>query len=343
VSGNIWGFEGVSFREIIGHRRPLEILRKAMLRGRLAHAYLFTGPDGVGKRTTALKFAKAVLCGKGDGDSCGECSSCLKMEGLNHPDLLVVEPRGGQILVDQVREVQDRVLFRPLEGEARMIILDSAHNLNPQASNALLKILEEPPRGNIFVLVASSESSLLPTIVSRCQRLYFGPLMDHEVMGFLVKRLGWEEERAREVARQARGSISAALELGDKPLRAWKEEARRILEMGRDEKSSPLLNLASAWSKERKETMERLECLRMEIREALVQEARRRPTDSGPREIRARRVEELLWMWRESGKTIQALERNMNVQLAMEELLIRFHEIKSSGKRSLYLTWIRRS
>lgn len=343
MSGNTWGFEGVSFHEIIGHRRPLEILRKAMLRGRLAHAYLFTGPDGVGKRTTALKFAKAVLCGKGAGDSCGQCPSCLKVESLNHPDLLIVEPRGGQILVDQVREIHDRLLFKPLEGEARVIILDNAHNLNPQASNALLKILEEPPGGNIFVLVASSEGSLLPTIVSRCQRLYFGPLMDHELMVFLVERLGLEADRAKEVARQARGSISAALELGDKPLGTWKEEARRILEMGTGEQSSPLLNLASAWSKERKEAIERLECLRMEIREALVQEARRRPRESGPRKIQARRVEELLWMWRESSKTIQALERNMNVQLAMEELLMGFREIRASRTGSLYLTWIRRS
>ncbi len=343
MSDNTWGFEGVSFREIIGHRRPLEILRKAMIRGRLAHAYLFTGPDGVGKRTTALKFAKAILCGKGEGDSCGKCPSCFKVESLNHPDLLIVEPKGGQILVDQVRDIQDRILFKPLEGEARMIILDNAHNLNPQASNALLKILEEPARANIFVLVASSEGSLLPTIVSRCQRLYFGPLMDHEIREFLVERLGWEEERAREVARQARGSISAALQLADKPLRVWREEARGILEMGADERPFRVLDMASAWSKERKETIERLECLRMEIREALVEEARRRSTNSGPREIQARRLEELLWMWRESSKTIQALERNMNVQLTMEELLIGYHEIRASRKRSLYLAWIRRS
>lgn len=343
MSENIWGFEQLSFREIIGHKRPLEILSKAMISGRVAHCYLFTGPDGVGKRTVAMKFAKAILCGKEKGDSCDQCSSCLKVENSNHPDLLLLEPKGGQILVDQVREIRERLLFRPLESKTRVVIMDNAHDLTPQASNAFLKILEEPPMGNIFVLVASSEASLLPTVVSRCQRIYFGPLMDHEVATFLVHRLAWEEERANEVARQARGSISTALEMADKPLEIWKGEAAEIVDMGVHDQYSSILHLAAKWSNERKEAMERLECLRTTIRETLVEVVGKKSGERPSDVIQARRLEELLWLWRETSKTIEALQRNVNVQLALEELFLAFREMKSSRSWNFYLPWIRRT
>lgn len=329
------------FHEIIGHVGPLRILKRALERGQIGHAYLFVGPEGVGKKTVALALAKGLFCEKGGGDALCHCAPCKKVEAGSHPDLCVIEPQSTQILVEQIRDIQERVAYRPIEGSWRVFIIDQAHALNPQSSNALLKVLEEPPKGNLFILIARSEAALLPTIISRCQKICFGPLSEEEVVSFLVKRKGLDERRAREVAWQSQGSIGRALELEDKPVDAWREEALHLLQGITHMSAWELVETARAWSGEKGNVILRLECLRGVIRELAQEIVVSSPKPVGQKVTAGKdgfSLEVLLWLWKRVGEAVEGVERNFNPQLVMEELFIEFRK-NSSGAKGLRFEW----
>ncbi len=171
------------FREILGQDWVVSHLKAARLAGRLAHAYLFLGPAGVGKATTARALAAALNCEQlgADGDACGVCPSCRRLQAGTHPDFLVISPEEGktQIEIEQIRELRRLTEYPPLGGGWRVVVIKPAEALtvqNDAAANALLKTLEEPPPQHLLVLIARGEADLLPTIVSRCHKLAFAPL-----------------------------------------------------------------------------------------------------------------------------------------------------------------------
>src|SRR5512136_98090 len=240
------------FSQIIGQERAVEALRAALRRGALHHAYLLAGPEGVGKGTTARLLAQAANCERNDGDACGACTSCRKIAKGVHPDVLVVErerdmaragrwePKGGRtpsrdIVVDQVRELVDRRLsLRRFEGRRRLVILDPADAMNPQAQNAILKTLEEPPPDTTLVLVSSSADGLLPTVRSRCLRLPFAPLPD----ALLEERLaaaGRSPETSRLAVTLAGGSLGRALALDDEALADRRQAVERAARLPPDD------------------------------------------------------------------------------------------------------------
>ena len=219
------------FSEILGQERAVESLRAALRHGALHHAYLFAGPGGVGKGTSARLLAQAANCEAGlPDDACGRCGPCRKIAKGVHPDVLRVEeeremaragrwePKGGRtpsrdIVVDQIRELVDRRLsLRRFEGRRRFVVLDPADAMNPQAQNALLKTLEEPPPETTLVLVSSSADALLPTVRSRCLRLPFAPLPAARVEERLVAE-GRTPAEAALAASLSGGSLGRALEL----------------------------------------------------------------------------------------------------------------------------------
>lgn len=323
----------MSFSNIVGHRRVIEALKKALGTGRLAHAYLFVGPPGVGKTATALEFAKALQCSSPADDACDQCRACRKvMEGA-HPDVIWVEPQGRQILVEQVRELQRRLMYKPLEGSRRVAILKDAQELNLQAANALLKILEEPPGDTVMVLVADSESSLLPTVVSRCQKLRFAPLKTQIVSTYLQERAGWEPETAAQAARAAQGSIGRALLLKEEPVGLWEEEARDLLSSIQGLTPLELLERAGKWASSRQEASARLKVMRSVIRDLTLEEleagALWSPMGVLPGSWRGKW---LLDVWEMTGKALDALERNINPQLLLENLLAEIKEKASDPK-----------
>ena len=217
------------FSEVIGQDRAIGAVRTALARGALHHAYLFGGPAGVGKGTAARLLAQAANCERGDADPCGACGPCRKIAGRTHPDVIELqaertmakegrwEPKGGRapskdIVVDQVRDLVDhRLAMKRFEGRRRFVIIDPADAMNPQAQNALLKTLEEPPDDTTLVLVASNPDALLPTVRSRCARVPFAPLPDALVAQRLVAA-GLAPEEARGEALLAGGSIGRALQ-----------------------------------------------------------------------------------------------------------------------------------
>src|SRR5579864_8924526 len=162
-------------RDIRGHRRLTELLARSIERGTLPPASIFAGSAGVGKRSAAIAVAQALNClNLKDGDACGTCAACTRIDRGVHPDVLVVEPGdSGNIKMDPIREAIDRTAFKPFEGRRRVVLIDEADAMIPQAQNALLKTLEEPPASSVFILVTARPDSLLPTVRSRCIRLWF--------------------------------------------------------------------------------------------------------------------------------------------------------------------------
>ena len=216
----------MGFAEIIGHHKQLEILRSALIKGRLHHAYLFVGLEGVGKRTVALALAKAIHCGAMTDDFCGECSNCARIKDGNHPDVRVIEPLAGkkEISIQQIRELERELNFRSFTGKRKIMILDPAVLMNLSAQNALLKTLEEPPENSLLILIAPNAGGLLPTLRSRCLRLSFGPLARGQVSDFLASRHGMKADEAQFLAAMAMGSLGAAVNLDKEEL----VEKRRV-------------------------------------------------------------------------------------------------------------------
>jgi DNA polymerase-3 subunit delta' len=225
------------FRDVIGHRTLVSLLARSIARGSLPPSLIFAGPAGVGKRLTALAVARTLNClsvrlkpdATIDIDACGTCAACTRIARGVHPDVLLIEPGdSGSIKIDPIRDAVDRSSYRPFEGRRRVVIVDEADALVPQAQNALLKTLEEPPSASVFILVTSRPDALLPTVLSRCPRLRFRRLEPSEVAAALIKQ-GCPEREARAVAAAADGSIAQALEASAGDLVESREVAARVL------------------------------------------------------------------------------------------------------------------
>src|SRR5216684_465392 len=215
------------FRDVIGHRRLVALLARAVHRESLPPSLILSGPDGIGKRLVASATAQALNCTAPlaarsspardvsglslEVDACGVCTACTRITRGVHPDVILVEPGdSGSIRIDQVRDIVDRAAYRPFEGRRRVVIVDEADAMMPAAQNALLKTLEEPPSASVFMLVSSRPDMLLATVQSRCPRLRFMPLGADDVVAVLM-RLGRRQDEARAVAATADGSIGRAL------------------------------------------------------------------------------------------------------------------------------------
>jgi DNA polymerase III subunit delta' len=203
----------VTLRRIRGQDRVIAVLRRALSQGRVPHAYLFCGPAGCGKHTTALALAAALQCTAEPGEGCGACEPCTKIAAGLHPDVVTLERQGAAqtIPVDAVRtQVIARLGLPPHEGAARIFLVEEAGALAGPAANALLKTLEEPPARTHFVLGTTAPEKLLPTIRSRCQRVSFAPLRAD-----LRAELDDDTETAARLAALARRLDEAAR--GDEP------------------------------------------------------------------------------------------------------------------------------
>jgi DNA polymerase-3 subunit delta' len=205
----------MGFADIIGHQKQLEILRAALAGRRLHHAYLFLGPEGIGKRTIALALTRAIHCAGMDDDFCGRCVNCARISDGNHPDVRFIEPLADkkEISIQQIRELERELNYRSFTGKRKIVIIDPATLMNLSAQNALLKTLEEPPEDSLIILIASNAGALLPTVRSRCLRLSFAPLPRREVAAFLQSQFGMKPADAELCAAMSMGSIGAAASL----------------------------------------------------------------------------------------------------------------------------------
>lgn len=225
---------------IIGHSVALAALDRALESGAPAHAWLFSGPEGVGKRTVALEFAAALNCDAADGRPCGECRPCRDTLAGRHPDVEVLDPGGlcdesehkdhadsRMIRICQVRRLERVLSLTPYAGGRRIAIVDAADTLQTDAANAFLKTLEEPPAGTVIVLLAEREERLPETVLSRCQKLSFRRLDREAIAAALVAR-GVEPVVAAQAAALANGRLGWALQAANTP--TLLEERDRILD-----------------------------------------------------------------------------------------------------------------
>ncbi|MGA8572079.1 MAG: DNA polymerase III subunit delta' [Desulfobaccales bacterium] len=229
----------MTFREIIGQEWLISHLKTAAQKGRLAHAYLFLGPEGVGKTSTARALAAALNCQEplADGDACGACASCRRLAGGVHPDFLVITPtpeslshQKPQIKIGQIREFCRLTAYPPFGAGWRVALIKPAETMNDDAANALLKTLEEPPERHLLVLSAQVEADLLPTVVSRCHKLAFVPLPAALVARELEERRGLAPPQARLLAALSGGSLGRALNLDPETILAQRRQVLADLE-----------------------------------------------------------------------------------------------------------------
>lgn len=212
------------FDSIIDQERPIRTLASFLTHGTIPHALLFTGIEGVGKRSAAIAFAMACNCRGGPkggepgpggppapDQACGECSACRKISEGQHPDLLKVDPDGTAIKIEQVRALCQSLALQPYEARVRVVVIADAHRLTAAAGNALLKILEEPPERTVLILTAPQTADVLPTIVSRCRHLRFKPIAGKHLAAMLVRAYGFTTEEAALTAAMAHGSVTRAL------------------------------------------------------------------------------------------------------------------------------------
>lgn len=180
----------MSFSNIIGNEKIKNILIKSISNNTVLHSYMFIGSNGIGKKMIAKQFAKMVLCENSGADSgfeeCDNCKSCIEFNSGNNPDFICIEPDGKNIKIEQIREMQTKVVEKPVNSKKKIYIIDDADLMTKEAQNCLLKTLEEPPEYIVIILIVSNESKILTTIKSRCMKLFFEKINDEEIRNILV-------------------------------------------------------------------------------------------------------------------------------------------------------------
>ena len=199
----------------MGQPQAVRVIKKSLERGSIAHAYLFAGVEGVGKTLCAVSLVQALNCEGQDRGECGSCPVCQKIRNFSFPDFRKIEPGGVSriISIDEIRELRREIYLRPVEGNYKAFLIICADRMREEAANALLKVLEEPPENSVLILTTSRPDILLPTIVSRCQRINFRRLGCEDIIKILRLRQDVPEERAGIVADLSAGSPGRALSL----------------------------------------------------------------------------------------------------------------------------------
>ena len=230
--------------QLRGHREQIEMFRRALRRGRTAHAFLLIGSAGIGKRHFARLVTQCLFCQRRDAaelEACGECPACQQVIASTHPDLIQLGcPEGKQDLpIELMIGAPDRrgreglchdLSLRPMSANRKVAIIDDAERMNEASANALLKTLEEPPAGSILFLITPSLEPILPTIRSRCQPIRFGPLGEQDVADLLVS-LEWEPDSrtAASIAKLSEGSLEMASQLLDEGVRGLRSSLDEVL------------------------------------------------------------------------------------------------------------------
>lgn len=259
----------MSFEGILGQERAVTQLRKALQSDRLAHAYLFHGPNGTGKKLAALQFTKALYCTTDAANSCDACATCHKIVNRNHPDVLVIEPEGASIKIEAIRMIQNRLGYKPYESQRTTIIIDGCELLTLPAANALLKTLEEPPGNALLLLLAGRKEALPLTIISRCQPLPFQPLAPQHIASILSQR-GVDAETARAAASLVQGGLEAFAKTAPAQILAERQAAYDLLSDTLGARDPGLFGKARQLAGKREQCEELLRWLELLCRDMVV-------------------------------------------------------------------------
>lgn len=327
----------MSFSEILGQRRAISFLRRALETGRLPHALLFTGPKGVGRFRTAVAVAQGLNClGGAKEDCCDRCLACTKIARGIHPDVHIVAPEGASLKIDQIRGLTQEATRRPYEGRRKTFILDQAQTMTEQAQNALLKTLEEPPGATVLILIAPDTSALLSTIASRCSQIRFTSLPESAIAARLQEE-GCDEGEAHVLAGLAGGSLGRAQELQSIPL----QEIHHLVEQAfalPPGRTLPVLELTDRVVRQKETLPLFLEVLLAWCRDLTVSKLTDRDVllVYRNREAALRQKSErlgsaqLLAMYQMVKQTLDGLGRYANPRLSLEVMLLKLRDIQAA-------------
>jgi len=319
----------MTFDQILGHARQKEILDRSLASGRLAHAYLFSGPDGVGKRLMALALARAIVCHEQRG--CGDCQACRKIDHRNHPDLHVLEPDGNSIKIEQVRSLQKDLNLKPLEAPRKICLIEAADSMTLGAANALLKTLEEPRGDTLLILLSAHPNRLLETIRSRCQALPFTRHPNSRIQAQLEKQLDIDPTASHVLAALSEGSFKKAF---GKDRELYLEERRKLLKTltGLSPGSIlPILDFAEQIAADKTVLPDILEIFQAFYRDVMMMLQGRGDDDLVNLDLKdtiervsgRENIASVLAKLEALFEVRRQLDRNVNRQLAMEVLLLK--------------------
>ncbi len=317
------------FARVLGHQRQKNLLQRAVASSRLPHAYMFEGPEGIGKCLMALALTKMLFCA--NGNSCSECPACQKIDHHNHPDLHSISPDGSSIKIEQIRALQKELSYRPLEAPYKVCLIDGAEKMNLAAANALLKTLEEPRPQTLLILLTSTPDAVLPTIRSRCQRLPFSRIPKDKLQEVLVEQLNIDDTQAHILATLSEGSFKKALGKDRELYLQRRRDLLKTLAALSAGSVIPLLDMAQKLAEEKDLLFEILEIMQAFYRDLLLLK-HGSPLDelvnidmleTLNQVSRKEDVTSLLGKLNAIMTSRRHLERNVNRQLAMEVLLLR--------------------
>ena len=321
----------MSFSDITGNARIKKILTKALQRDRIPNSLLFSGPQGVGKIETALVVAKALNCLNRTDDACETCEACTAVNKGTFPDVMLISPEKDILKIDQMRILKEAAYLRPMVGRKRVFIVDPAEKMNMQASNSLLKILEEPPSFSHIILITSNPFVILPTIKSRCQVLSFSPVSRDDIARCLIEH-DFSEEKAKILSLLVRGNLKQAMNMDWEEVRAEREETWQLfLSFLHREPPTSFFKEYSARRRgvveeEIRSTLELLASFSRDlvlIKENADSELLLNPDfeDSLREEAGSVRLEQILAMLELIEGLLDSLQRNMNIKLLMSSMI----------------------
>jgi len=206
----------MSFKDVVGQERAIKILTKSLKEDKVSSSYIFVGSEGTGKKFTVIEFTKVLNCLNLNKklEACDNCHSCNEINKQCYPDLKIIETTTSSIKIEQIREIRKEIELKPFKSTKKVYIIDQAEKMTLEASNCLLKIMEEPPCYVIIILICSKIDVILPTIISRCQIIYFGLITSLKIKELLLNRLSnLEKNKAEIISRLAQGSIGRAFKL----------------------------------------------------------------------------------------------------------------------------------
>ena len=202
------------FEKIIGNEKTKKLFEKSIKLETLSHSYIFLGEEGIGKKLFAKEIAKALLCLE-ENKYCNRCKSCIEFDTNNNPDYYIIEPDGNNIKIEQIREMQKKVLEKPIISKRKVYIINDSDKMTKEAQNCLLKTLEEPPKYVTIILIGSNESAFLSTIKSRCTIINFEKISIEEIQKYMKENYDFEFQNQK-ILKATEGSINKAIEIYEK-------------------------------------------------------------------------------------------------------------------------------
>jgi DNA polymerase III subunit delta' len=331
----------MAFRDIVGHQRPIKWLQTAVTTNHLGHAYLFHGEPAIGKRLTAIALAQYLHCEAPQDaptpDACGLCRSCHQISQATHPDFLLIQSdeqkHNPKITIDQIRDIEHLVIYRPLVGSHKVCLIDQADSMTQEAANALLKTLEDPPDHCLFLLISSRPEHLLSTIRSRCITLRFSPLPTADIYEFLRNRTDSDATDARLIAAFSEGRLGSALSCDPTELKVKLRQYWALLFGEHTASASRVMDMSEGLVKSN-QVQEAIHWFWAGLRDLLLLtlDNSLSPTLYKDQETALRQLARrmtpfsILPLIQELNQLERGQQRNLNVQLGLEQFFFHLHD-----------------